>query len=240
MANPLAPDPERIARVTSAFATRADGSEHSLCASCADVAAVDGAGVVLILHGRALGTVCSSNAIAEAVEEVQYSLGEGPCLEAFATRAPVLFPDLAGDELARWPGFREGALAIGVRAAFGFPILVGSVCIGALDLYQRRSGKLSEEQFADALAVAHVAGRTVLDWQSVAGDGSLARQLEHLPANRAVVHQAAGKISVQTSATIDDALALLRAHAFSSNRPINDVAAEVVRGDLRFGDGPAR
>jgi hypothetical protein len=240
MVNPHAPDPERVARVTSAFTANADGSEHSLCASSADVAAVDGAGVVLILHGRALGTVCSSNPIVEAVEEVQYSLGEGPCLEAFATRAPVLIPDLAARDVVRFPGFRDGALAIGVRAAFGFPILVGSVCIGALNLYQRQSGALSGEQFADALAVAHVAGRTVLDWQSIAGDGSLARQLEHLPANRAVVHQAAGKISVQSSESVDDALALLRAYAFSSNRPINDVAADVVRGALRFGEGPPR
>ena len=104
------------------------------------------------------------------------------------------------------------------------------------NLYQRQSGALSDEQFADALAVAHVAGRTVLDWQSIAGDGSLARQLEHLPANRAVVHQAAGKISVQTSERIDDAVGVAPCVRFSSNRPINDVAADVVRGALRFGE----
>ena len=55
MVNPHAPDPERIARVTSVFTANANGSEHSLCASSADVAAVDGAGVVLILHGRGSG-----------------------------------------------------------------------------------------------------------------------------------------------------------------------------------------
>jgi hypothetical protein len=236
MANAHGPDPDRVARVSTAFAAQIDDSEHTLCASSADLARVDGAGVVLILHGRALGTVCSSAPFVEVVEEVQYNLGEGPCLDAFATRAPVLIPDLASADLVRWQGFREGALAAGVGAAFGFPILVGTACIGALNLYQRRSGALSDEQFADALAVAHVAGRMVLDWQSVAGEGSLARQLEHLPANRAVVHQAAGMISVQAAVTVDDALAILRAHAFADNRPINDVAGEVVRGELRFGE----
>jgi hypothetical protein len=118
---------------------------------------------------------------------------------------------------------------------FGFPILVGSVCIGAVDLYRLRAGALTEEQYADAVAVAHVAGRTVLGWQSVAGEGSLARQLEHLPANRAVVHQATGMVLVQAAVTVDDAIALLRAYAFSSDRPISDVAADVVRGHLRFG-----
>ena len=237
MANAHALDPERVARVTSAFAdSPSAGSEHALCVSSATIAGVDGAGVVLILHGRVLGTVCSSNSVVEAVEELQYSLGEGPCLDAFRTQEPVLIPDLATGTTVPWPGFRDAALAAGVRAAFGFPILVGSICIGALNLYQLRSGALSEEQFADALAVAHVAGRRVLEWQSVAGEGSLARQLEHLPANRAVVHQAAGMVSVQAAVRIDDALALLRAYAFSSNRPINEVAADVVGGDLRFGE----
>jgi hypothetical protein len=227
-------DPERVARVTDALAVTHPDAERSLCVSSAAVAGVDGAGVVLILHGRALGTVCSSDPITDVVEELQYTLGEGPCVEAFATRAPVLIPDLAANDVVRWSGFRAGALAAGVQAAFGFPMLVGSVCIGALNLYQLRTGALSDEQVADALAVAHVAGRTVLDWQSVAGDGSLARQLEHLPANRAVVHQASGMVSVQAAVAIDDAMALLRAYAFSSNRPISDVATEVVNGMLRF------
>jgi transcriptional regulator with GAF, ATPase, and Fis domain len=234
MTNAHAFDPERVARVSSALAAD-DHSQSSLCVASAGVARVSGAGVVLMMHGRALGTVCSSDPVAETVEELQYTSGEGPCVDAFSTRQPVLVPDLGADEVVRWPGFRDGALAVGVRAVFGFPILVGPVCIGALNLYHNRSGALTDEQLADATVVAHVAGRTVLDWQSVAGEGSLARQLEHVPTNRAVVHQATGMISVQASMTVGDAVALLRAYAFSTNRPISDVASDVVRGDLRFG-----
>ena len=230
-----AADPERVARVTKALAQADHDSQQSLCVASAKVAGVSGAGVVLILHGLALGTVCSSDAVTEAVEEVQYTLGEGPCMEAFSTREPVLVPDLGAADMVRWPGFREGALAAGICAVFGFPILVGSVCIGALNLYHDRTGALTGEQFADALIVARVAGRTVLEWQSVAGEGSLARQLEHLPANRAVVHQATGMVSVQASVAIEDALAMLRAYSFSKNEPINDVAAAVVRGEVRLG-----
>jgi hypothetical protein len=172
--------------------------------------------------------------VAETVEEIQYTLGEGPCVDAFGTRQPVLVPDLGAEEIVRWPGFREGALAAGIRAVFGFPILIGPVCIGAVNLYHDRSGPLTDEQLADATVVAHVAGRTVLDWQSVAGEGSLARQLEHLPTNRAVVHQATGMISVQAAVTIDDAVALLRAYAFATNRPVSDVASDVVGSVIRF------
>jgi len=236
MTDERALDPNRLARVTTMLGGDTGGdAEHSLCENSASVARVSGAGVVLILHGRALGTVCSSNDVAETVEEVQYTLGEGPCIDAFTTRQPVMEPDLAADDGVRWPGFREGALAAGIHAAFGFPILVGPVCIGALNLYQDHSGTLSDDQVADAEAIAHVAGRIVMDWQSVAGEGSLARQLEHLPANRAVVHQATGMVSVQAAVPIDDAATMLRAYAFATNRPVHDVATAVVARDLRFG-----
>jgi hypothetical protein len=97
---------------------------------------------------------------------------------------------------------------------------------------------LSDEQFADALAVAHVASRTVLGWQSVAGPGSLAWQLEHVPMHRAVVHQAAGMVSVQAAVSIPDAVVMLRAYAFAEDRPISEVATAIVSGQLRL-DGTA-
>jgi hypothetical protein len=186
------------------------------------------------MRGRALGVVCCSDLVTETVEEVQYTLGEGPCIDAFTSGQPVLIPDLEADDGSRWPGYRDGALAAGVRGAFGFPILVGSVGIGALNLYQHEPGMLSDEQLADAVVLAHLVGRNVLAWQSVAGEGSLARQLEHIPVNRAVVHQATGMISVQASTSVADAIALLRAYAFSTNRPVSEVASDVVRGALRF------
>lgn len=227
-------DPARLARVVAELAVGETDPQTSLCSASAGVVRVSGAGVVLILRGRALGNVCASDPMTETVEEVQYTLGEGPCVDAFNSRAPVLAPDLAGPDMIRWPGFREGALEAGVRAAFGFPMFVGSVCIGALNLYNDRTGALTDDQFADAVVVAHVAGRAVMGWQSVAGPGSLAWQLEHVDAHRAVVHQAAGMASVQGAVSVGDALMLLRAYAFAEDRPISAVAADVVGGGLRF------
>jgi hypothetical protein len=171
----------------------------------------------------------------EAVEEFQYTLGEGPCVDAFSTKAPVLAPDLTSPGLTRWSGFREGALGVGVRAAFGFPMLVGPVCIGALNLYHDRAGDLTDEQFADAVTVAHVVTRTMLGWQSVADTHALAWQLEQVPVHRAAIHQAAGMVSVQAAVSVGDGLVLLRAHAFAEGRLLSDVAADVVAGGLRFG-----
>jgi hypothetical protein len=111
---------------------------------------------------------------------------------------------------------------------------VRAICIGALDVYHDRVGVLTEEQHSDAVAVAHVVARTVLAWQAVAAPGSLAWQLEQVPAHRAVLHQATGMVSVQARVPVHDALALLRAHAFATDRPVGDVAADVVAGMIRI------
>jgi len=227
-------DPDRVARVVAELAVGERDPQHSMCAASAGVVGVSGAGVILMSGGRALGSVCVSDPVTDAVEDVQYMLGEGPCIDAFHTKAPVLVPDLAGPDVTRWPGFREGALAAGVRAGFGFPLLVGTVCIGDLNLYHDQSGRLTDEQFADAVVVAHVASRNVLGWQSGAGPGALAWQLEQVPAHRAVVHQATGMVSVQAAVPVKDALALMRAYSFAEDRSITDVAADVVGGRLRL------
>ncbi len=227
-------DPVRLARVVAALASGEGDPRPKLCVAAAAVVDVSAAGVVLILRGRALGTVCVSDAVSETVEDLQYTLGQGPCVDAFHTRAPVLVPDLDGSDVQRWPEFREGAVAAGIRAVFGFPLLVGTVCIGALNLYHDQTGALTDDQFNDAVVVAHVASRAIMGWQSVAGPGSLPWQLEHADAHRAVVHQAAGVTSVQATVTVEDALLLLRAYAFAEDRSITAIAADVVDGTLRF------
>jgi hypothetical protein len=227
-------DPARLARVVAALAPSEADPARTLCVAAAEVVGVSGAGVVLWSGGQPLGNVCVSDARTQRVEDAQYMLGEGPCVEAFRARAPIAVPDLADPGEGRWAEFRQDALAAGMHAAFGFPLLIASVCFGVLDLYQERSGELSDEQFADALVVAHVAARTVLSWQLDATPGAVAWQLEQVPAHRAVVHQATGVMSVQAAVSLDDALALLRAYAFAESRPISDVAADVVAGRVRF------
>jgi hypothetical protein len=227
-------DPVRVARVTGALAAGEPDPARSLCVASAAVLGVAGAGVVLMSRGHALGSVCVSDARTEAVEDMQYALGEGPCVDAFRSLSPVLVPDLARVDDVRWTAFRVGALEAGMHAAFGFPLLVGSICIGALDLYHDKVGELTDEQIADAEVVAYIATRTVLGWQAVAEKNSLAWQLEDVPLHRAVVHQAAGMVSVQASVSVDDALTLIRAYAFSEGNALGMVATDVVEGRLRL------
>ena len=225
---------ERVDRVAAALVAGEHNPSVSLCVAGAEVVGVRGAGVALMAPGHVLGMICVSDDLTGALEDAQYSLGEGPCVDAYRIRAPVLAGNLAETQGDEWPAFSESALRVGVRAAFGFPLMVREICIGALNLYHDHAVELTGEQLADATAVSHVAARTVLRWQSLAAPGSVAWQLEGVPAHRAVLHQASGMISVQAGVSLDDALALLQAYAFAEDRAIADVAEAVISRTVRF------
>lgn len=227
-------EPERFAQVLAARTEQNPDPASALCLACTDVLEVTGAGLMLVSGGRSLGCVGVSDAVAGTVEQVEYTLGEGPCMAAYRSQTPVFDPDLADETVVQWPEFRLGALAAGVRAAFGFPLLVDRICIGALNLYRDRPGAFSDDQIADAVVVARLASRTLLSWQADAPPGTVAWQLEQVPNHRMEVHQATGRISVQAGISLADALVLMRAYAFSRDLPISDVAAEVGAGALRF------
>jgi hypothetical protein len=227
-------EPDRLAQIVAARTEQNRDPASSLCLASVDVLGVTGVGLVLMSDKQSLSFVGVSDQVTEAVEQIEYTLGEGPCVSAYRTKTPIFDADLADETTARWPEFRRSALAAGVRAAFGFPLLVGQICIGAMNLYQDQPGALTDDQVADAVVVANFASRTVMAWQADAPPGTVAWQLEHAPNHKVEVHQATGRISVQVGVSLDDALVLLRAYAFSHDRPISEVAAEVAAGRLRL------
>jgi len=205
-----------------------------LCDVCAEITIMTGAGIMLMSGDVAQGSVCTTNTVSALIEELQYALGEGPCVDAHHHERPVLEPDLARPATPRWPAFSGSALEAGVRAVFGFPLQVGAVRLGALNLYRDRPGPLTDDQHADALVMADVAAQAVLVLQADAPPGKLAAELEAGADFHYVVHQAAGMVAVQLGVSIGEALIRLRAYAFGHDRPLTDVAEDVVARTLRF------
>jgi hypothetical protein len=113
---------------------------------------------------------------------------------------------------------------------------VGAVRLGALNLYRDRPGPLSDEQHADALVMADVAAEALLVLQAGAPPGKLAAELEAGADFHYVVHQASGMVSAQLEVSVGQALIRLRAHAFGNDRPLTEVARDVVARKLRFDD----
>jgi hypothetical protein len=207
-----------------------------LCEVCAEVTGMSGAGIMLMSGDVPAGSVCTTNKVSALVEELQFGLGEGPCVDAYQQDRPVLEPDLAKPARPRWLAFTGPAIKAGVRAIFGFPLRVGAVRLGALNLYCDRPGPLTDEQHADALVMADVAARAILVLQANAPPGKLAAEMEAGADFHYVVHQASGMVSAQLEVSVGEALLRLRAYAFGNDRPLTEVAEDVVGRTLRFDD----
>ena len=195
---------------------------------------MSGAGVMLMSGDVPRGSLCATNEVSQLIEELQYTLGEGPCVDAYQQDRVVAEPDLADPATRRWIAFTPPALEAGVRAVFGFPLRVGTVRLGALNLYRDRSGPLSDDQHADALVMADVTARWVLEAQAGASPGAVAGELEVGSDFHFAVHNAAGMVSVQAGISVTEALIRLRAFAFSQDRLLADVAQDVIDRRLRL------
>ena len=205
-----------------------------LCQVCAEVVGVTGAGIALMSGDVPQGSVCATDEVSATLDRLQFDLGEGPSIEAHHRGRPVLEPDLLETRSPRWFALTGPALDAGVRAVFAFPLQVGAIRLGAMHLYRDRPGPLDDEQHADALVVAGVAAEVVLLLQAEAPAGQLAAELEAGGEFPYVVHQASGMVAAQLDVTVGQALIRLRAHAFGNDRPLGDVASDVVARRLRF------
>lgn len=135
----------------------------ALCRTCVGLLDVDGVAVSAIFDGAPLQTVGSSSATSRRRDEYQFTFGEGPCLDAVASRRTVLVPDLDSAQEQRWPLYREALLTDGVRAVFAVPIRVTSVWVGALDLFRDRRGPLDGDALVAAMMAAEMASAPLLD-----------------------------------------------------------------------------
>jgi hypothetical protein len=179
-----------------------------LCEACASLTSMTGAGVMLMSRGVAVGCLCGTGGAGAQIDELQYTLGEGPSIDAYRRQRPVLEPDLVHPEATRWVAFTPAAVAGGARAVFGFPLQVGSARI-----------------VATALLVGQA--RALLG----GSEPGLGPGMMHL---WPVVHQAAGMVAVQLGVTADEALVRLRALAFAGDASILDTAEAVVDRQRRF------
>jgi hypothetical protein len=227
---------DRLRRI---LADLADGESSwpatRLCAVGPQITGANGVGVMLMSGDIPSGSLCSSDDVSQLIEDLQYTLGEGPCVDAYRGDQFVTEPDLADPQTRRWFAFTPPALQAGVRAVFGFPLRVGTARLGALNLYRDRPGELSTDQHADALVLADLTARWVLDTQAGAPSGVVAEQLEAGADFHFTVHNAAGIVSVQEGISVTEALIRLRAFAYSHDRPLADVAQDVIARKLRLG-----
>ena len=235
----------RLRELLIADRSGASGSTVALvCARCVEELSVTGAGATVLSDLRngstgngngsdnghpTRGLVHATNPTSAGLEDLQLTVGEGPCLDTFASGGPVLVADLAAAG-ARWPAFTPGALALGAAAVFSFPLQIGVVRLGSLDLYRDTPGPLSRSEVSDALILTDMATQGIADELG----GHDTADLSWLVDPHVEVHQATGMVQVHLGVSTEAALMRLRGHAFTHDVPLAEVARQVVMRTLRF------
>jgi GAF domain-containing protein len=217
------------------------GSEHDsvprrICQLCVQMLSVSGAGISMVTRTGNRGVVCATDEVSARIEDLQFTLGEGPCVDAAQFGAPVMVPDLrTPDDIVvdRWPAFLEGAGAAGVRAVFAFPLRIGAINVGVLDAYRSVPGPLRDGELRAALLAADAAALALLDIDT-ASDDLFSDDADARSTYQLQVHQATGIVQVQLGVPTEEAFLMLRARAFTLGRPLVDVATDVVARRLRF------
>jgi hypothetical protein len=207
-----------------------------LLAACLGAVAVDGGGISLLSSTGTREPVYGSDPTADTLETLQFTLGEGPCVDASSGRSPVLVPDLeapGSGVTERWPAFLAEAYDLGVRAMFAFPLRIGARSLGAVDFYRRSAGPLEDRDVAKALTVVDTIALALLNGEGIIDDTFGVESLHNLE-----VHRAAGMVMVQAGSSIEEAVLLLRATSYAEGVPIDELARAVVRGERRFDEGP--
>jgi GAF domain/ANTAR domain len=204
-----------------------------ICAACVRSVPVTGAAVWLMTDAGHRAMVHASDVVVARLGDAQFDLGEGPSIHAFRQRHPVLVSDVGE------PG---AALAAGARALFAFPLQLGAAELGVLLLYCDRAAELDAAQYARVLRLADAAFFALLDLlsgsatTSADGDMNGHRTGADVAFRRAEVYQAAGMVMAHLGVSIEDATVRLHAYAYANDRPVAEVARDIIARVLRLDD----
>lgn len=235
----------------------------AICQACVQFGVMSGVGVTVMSGPDVQEPWWATDEVAARIDALQFALGEGPCLDAFASGQPVLISDITAPRGAagrRWPVFATEAGRTAARGMFVFPLQLGVEVLGVMDCYRHAAGSLGPDELTAALHAADAVVLALLESSieespmatpaggpaddpasdgNAAGpepshNGSFASGLQH-----ARVHQATGMITEQADVSVEVALARLRAAAFAAGRPLDDVAADVLAHRLYLDEAPA-
>jgi hypothetical protein len=179
-------------------------------------------------------TVCATDVLAAQLDELQIDHGVGPCWDALRTHAPVLVSNVQHTVAPRWPTLHDAIAASGIHAVFAFPMIVGTLEIGAVDLYLDTPEPFTPVQVTRASALADIAAMLVLNQALAAQPAHEGEPESEGPYSRRDVHQATGMVIAQTKVSADDALLLIRARAFANGRSVREIASQIISRQITF------
>lgn len=171
-------------------------------------------------------TVSASNTLAAAVDEVQYHLSQGPCLQALRTGEVVTVDDVATEQ--RFGDWSAHAVTHGVLSSLSVPLRIAGVTVGAMNSYSRRAHGFDALVRRQLLELAAHAQASLALTLRAAEQTSIVDQLHTAMQTRSIIDQALGIMMTRQRCTAAEAFALLRAASQSRNRKVVDIAADLI------------
>jgi GAF domain-containing protein len=190
----------------------------------------DGAGLTLLENDRP-DTIVASAPFVRAVDDIQYGLGEGPCIMAAAQGRTVVSGSIGSDHA--WPRFGPQVAALGVHSVISLPLLGPQGAVGALNVYAHARNAFDEraQHLGEWFAVP--AAISVQNALALAQARRLAEQLQTALNSRATIDQAVGMIMTRDGCTAAEAFAQLRWRSQTSNRKLAKVAQAMLDDAVR-------
>ncbi|ORM35962.1 GAF and ANTAR domain-containing protein [Williamsia sp. 1135] len=185
----------------------------------------DGAGVTL-LHEDRPDTVVASASFVREIDDIQYSIGQGPCISAAATASTVRSGSLGGE--ARWPAFGPRVGRLGVHSVLSLPLITGDEVIGAMNVYAHAKDAFDERAAELGELFAVPAAVSVQNARALATAVLLSQRLEKALTNRAVIDQAIGILISRSGYSSSQAFDALRTISQQENRKLNEIARSIV------------
>lgn len=185
-------------------------------------------GVSIVTLGNALSseTVAASDPQIARIDELQFDLSEGPSWKAVDSGRPVLESAIQRDGHDAWPSFAEAIKDHAVGAIFAFPLRIGPLQVGAVELYDTSERMLSGQLVDEMMSLTHPLSRYVL--RRTVELAGLPDAAQNKPHARRRIHQATGFVIAQLGLSPDDAHLFIQAQAYAQNRSMAAVAEDIL------------
>ena len=181
---------------------------------------------VTLLREKKAATVASSDPRAEALDEIQYTYGDGPCMTAARTHTVVHVPDVTADD--RWPGYTGAAAAAGIASVLGVPFELGGEARAALNIYSDQTDKYDEAAIEAIVHQVGLASSALRLAVRLAGHRDTEADLQAALASRTTIDLAVGIVMAQNRCPQQQAVQILKAASSHRNIKLRDLAAELV------------
>ncbi|WP_137148169.1 GAF and ANTAR domain-containing protein [Mycolicibacterium sp. CR10] len=193
------------------------------CAQLLDVAA---AGFLLADSFDQLHLLAATTEQARALEVFQLQTDQGPCMDCYATGAPVSVADVA-TETERWPRFVPAAQLAGFASVHAVPMRAAGIVLGALGLFGSEPGELNDADVLVAQTLAHIASVAILQ-EHAPTPSTVMPQLRSALTSRIIVEQAKGLLREFLDVPVEEAFTILRAYSRARGEHLTEVARRLM------------